>query len=195
MRPAAALIVVFSVLGAHTRAQSSWLPAAVAEGVADGFASQLSDAGIGGSEEERLAKGREVVALLRDRLDELDVEGVLIQAPVLADLALPATGNRYLDTMARIQVCAVFPLLALQESALPPDADVHIVAAMSLMTVTMAVLRLREPFIGAGGTPESMERFLSGSALEPAIERVQTDTTVGERARRECGQFVTSILG
>jgi len=77
-------------------AQSSWLPAEVAEGAAQQLAGRLKEAGLAGQADDAhlLAGARKMVAAMRADLERRGEKGIAELAPSFSGFELPRAGQR-----------------------------------------------------------------------------------------------------
>ena len=112
------------------------------------------------------ASARRLVEVLRDELGALGAEGVLELTPEFPRIALPSAGQRYLDAMARFQLCSLDLMLQLPDPTHRDDPIVRRDATLGLMAITLAVVRLRRPLLALDGSDAGIEAFLTNCAWD-----------------------------
>ncbi|HSM15340.1 MAG TPA: hypothetical protein VLA66_14835 [Thermoanaerobaculia bacterium] len=191
------VVIVSGLVAGAARADEAgeWLPALVAEGAAEQLAGRLGEAGFGVEKPaERAEAARAVVAGLRDTLEAWGADGTLARAPEFPELAVPRAEDRRLDAMARWHVCNLVLFLQLADPALADDVDAKLTGALGLTGVTLAVLRLRQPFLAAGGDARAVEGLLAGPGMEPVLERLQNEAEARGHAETRCQAPVVELL-
>lgn len=183
--------VVWIVCGAATlAAQRSWLPAPVQQGLTKQLAERLT--AIAPGPPSGLAQGAgKVVQSVAQRIDTWTERGVLDRAPTFPRLALPVSDNRYLDALNRYQVCnmALFPQF---ESS--GDATTRREGAFGMTAITMAVVRIREPFVAGGGTDAQMEAFLTSQGMGQVLEGLLAAPDLMTYVAGRCEPVVHDLL-
>lgn len=194
--PALALLLSLPAAGGAAAAQqASWLPPRVAEGAAQQLAERMRLLSAGESDGERvLAGARELVDAIAGVITEWGVDGVLARAPEQTAFEIPSAGDRYLDAMARYQVCNLLLFVQLQDPAFQDDANAKVTSVFGLSAVTLALLSLREPFLADGGDETAIEAHLTGPALEPALAAVQGDPEARASVEERCGKVVVELI-
>lgn len=69
------------------------------------------------------------------------------------------------------------------------------IATYGLTGMTMAIVRLREPYVQEGGTHAALEAALTGSELGSLMEKIQKDENLLLHVERQCQPVVLSLLG
>jgi len=173
----------------------AWLPGAVAEGAAEQLAGRLAEAGFGVERPAaRTEAAQAVVAGLRDTLEAWGADGTLARAPEFPELPVPRVEDRRLDAMARWHVCNLVLFLQLADPAFAEDVNARLTGALGLTGVTLAVLRLRQPFLAAGGDAGAIEKLLAGTGMEPVLDRLQSDPDSRGHAEMQCQAPVVELL-
>lgn len=176
-------------------AQEAWLPPPVAEGMTRQLAERMRTLGEGEPDEERLMAGaREVVGSIAQVLETWGLDGVHERAPSFPTFTIPPAGNRHLDAMARYHVCIMVLYLQFEDPALQSDVNARVTSVFGLTALTMAIVRLREPFVAGGGDDTAIEAYLAGPALEPILAALQTDPEARSAAETSCRPVVVSLL-
>jgi hypothetical protein len=172
----------------------SWLPPPVAEGVAQQLDGRLRRIGDGAAPANALELSRQAVDALRAELEDWGVDGIVERAPDLTRLGVPRAESPLLDAMARYQVCNMALMLTFEEPANGDDAELRRRASVGLTAVTMAILRLREPFHAAGGDDAAIESFLTRAEMEPVLQKLQADAEIRRQTERSCDPIVTPLI-
>lgn len=195
MRRALRIVPVLLLLSPPVGAQEAWLPPPVAEGLAAQLAERMRTLGEGEPDEERLTAGAQgVVGSLAEQLEAWGLDGVHERAPSLPGFTVPPAGNRHLEAMARYHVCIMVLYLQLEDPAFADDANARVTSVFGLTALTMAVVRLREPFVADGGDDTAIEAYLAGPALEPILAALQTDPAARSAAEESCRPVVVQLL-
>lgn len=199
VRSLTAALAALLIAGSSAAQNATWLPPEIAEGAAQQLAERmrLLPELLGGEhpDDERVLVGaRQMIGAIAEVLGSWGSDGVLERAPELAALDVPSTGDRYLDAMARYQVCNFLLYLQLEDPAYNSDLDTRIASVFGLSSVTLTVLSLREPFLAAGGTPAAVEAHLSGPTLEPALQSLRSDADARAAAEADCQPVVAALL-
>lgn len=192
-----AVAIVSGLLAPAARADEAgeWLPAAVAEGAVEQLAGRLGEAGFGVERPAaRTEAAQVVVAGLRETLETWGADGTLARAPEFPELPVPRAEDRRLDAMARWHVCNLVLFLQLADPALADDHNARLTGALGLSGVTLAVLRLRQPFLASGGDGRAIEALLAGPGMEPVLERLQSDAAARGHAEIQCRAPVVELL-
>jgi hypothetical protein len=174
-------------------AQASWLPPQVEQGLANQLAGRLTQVGAVApadplSPSERANK---TVKDLGVYLGSLTDQGAFERAPVFTQIKVPVSGQLHLDAMARYQVCTL-ELFRRFETGTNPGS--RRATALGLTAVTMAVIRLREPFIRAGGNDERIEGFLTGGPMNSLFEQLQAKPDLLAHVERQCEPVLRDLL-
>jgi hypothetical protein len=174
-------------------AQTSWLPPQVEQGLADQLAGRLTLAGPAVPPDpltsaERASKTVEVLGLY---LGSLTDQGAFERAPMFPQLKVPATGQLHLDAMGRYQVCTLELFKRFESGTDPANRRA---TAMGLTALAMAVLRLRQPFMQAGGNDERIEAFLTSKPMENLFEEIQVKPALLTHVQRQCEPVVRVLL-
>lgn len=175
--------------------ETSWLPPRVEEGVAQQLAERMKLLGDGASNDERiLAAARATVAAIRGLLEGWGETGVLERTPDLPALELPVSGDRYLDAMMRFQICNAILMVQLNDPAYQDDQNARVTSVFGLTAITLAVLRLRHPFVAQGRNQAEIEAHLTSPDLEPALEGIQTNPDLRGHAESGCQPVLVELL-
>lgn len=172
-----------------------WLPVAVESALADQLAERFGLLRKGGSQEQ---DDRDEAAAftrsLRDVVAGWGVHGALDKAPSFPDLALPPLDDRYLDAMQRYSICNLLLLRQIVHPDFAEDFNARFTGTLGLTGLSLAILRLREPFIAAGGTDEKIEQAMTRPALEAAGQLIQSDDAARAAAEAACQPVLLKIL-
>jgi hypothetical protein len=181
--------------GALRSQELAWLPPQVAEGAALQLAERMRLLGEAEPDEARLLEAaRRVVGSMVEVLHAWGVDGVLERAPDPPGLEIAAAGDALLDAMARYQICNLLLALQLEDPAYREDMNARITSVFGLSAVTLAVVRLREPFHAGGGDDAAIEAHLAGPALEPLFAAIQQEPQTRARAEEGCEPVVFALL-
>jgi hypothetical protein len=183
--------IVWIVCGAASlAAQRSWLPAPVQQGLTQQLAQRLTAIEPGQPAAQAQGAGK-VVLSVAQRIDTWTERGVLDRAPTFPRLSLPVSANRHLDALSRYQVCnmALFPQF---ESS--GDANTRRGSAFGMTAITMAVVRMREPFVAGGGTDGQMEAFLTSRGMAVVLEGLLATPDLLTYVEGRCEPVVRDLL-
>ena len=176
-------------------AQGSWFTEEMKETVAQQLAVRLGEIALEPAPQSKLTEGaRYAVGLMFQRVTDLGEKELIARAPALAKLKLPATRERYLEAMARYQVCAGVMMLRHQNRKQAQDADARLTAAMGPAALGVATTFLMTRFIAQGGSAAKAEEFLTASAMDAALGRMQDSPALFADTDRECRPLMTVML-
>lgn len=190
-RPASVGAVALVLLFPIAAMAQEWLPRPVRDGLVTQLAERLGAVSEPGDPKAWVDQAGQVVDAVRAQLDDWAVEGTLQRAPIFAGLSFPKHENRYLDAMARYQLCATPMFLQYERST---EARLRRGSAMRLTATTLAVLRLRQPFAEGGGHNQAIEAHLTGAAMERVFEGVQSQPALMEAVNGECDPLVDALF-
>lgn len=177
-------------------AAADWLPAGAEEAMARQLAGRLVEAGLApAGTPEVLTGSREMVASLIATLERWQVAGTLARAPEFPGLELAPAGEAHLDAMARYQICNMVLAIQHADPAFADDVNARLTAALGLTAVTLAVVRLREPFVRQGGTDAQIEAALTSAAHEKILTGIQEDPAVRAHVEKQCTPATVALLG
>lgn len=168
---------------------AQWLPPAVEQGLAAQLAERLAVGGPASSKDA--AAARAVVSSVGKRLGSWTDAVAIERAPSFPQLKLPSAGEKHLDAIARYQVCNMVLFVQFESGA---DAERRRRSALGLTAITMAVVRLRHPFVAAGGSDERMEAFLTGAAMQPVLDAIQQKPELAAHVDRQCASVLRALL-
>ena len=174
-----------------------WMSAAAEEQGARVLAEQMSRLGAAaGRPPELLLDGaRQAVQGVRDRLEDLGVEGVVRLAPAFANYGMPALTHPILTALSRYALCR-FPLeVVAQDATLDKDMPAQRVAAtIGLLWLDAADLYLRFHYQVQGGTEGQIQQQLSLEPIESLAARVQTDAATAQDVASQCGRVLEQFM-
>lgn len=193
---AAAFAATLSAGAPPLVAQSpTWLPAPVEDGAARQLADRLLALGEPTSDAERVLGGaREMVRRMRDAVDGWGADGALRRAPAFADLAVPGAAQPALFAMGSWSICNLDLYLRYDEAIRAGDAGAALAPALGLTAVTMVILRLREPFVAAGGVQPQIEAHLTSPEFEALLASIQGSEPLRAAARDGCAPALRELL-
>jgi hypothetical protein len=186
--------LVWICLSAVAAAQPSWLPPEVEDGAAHQLATRVAEIGAGKTDETRLSGARRLVSQLRERLESWGEKGTVDRAPRFPDLRVPESERPSLDAIARYQVCNMVLMIQLQDPSFADDADAKMTSVTGLTAFTLAVLYLRQPFLGAGGSDEELQAFLTSSSMESVLKKIQTEPGARAQVETQCSPPLQALL-
>jgi hypothetical protein len=172
--------VVLASAAALRAERSAWLPAELERLIAAQLSERLRTASDG---RDPAAVARLATAAMAAKIESWGVEGTLARAPALSQLGVQPLADRHLDAMQRYLICNGPPLLDFEASDPPLDSSIRFSAAILSTGLTLAVLRLRQPFIDAGGTPAAMESAMTRSEIDAPLQKMQSDPAAREPCR------------
>jgi len=184
-------MVALVLLLPMTAAAQDWLPRPVHDGLVTQLAERLGAASEPSDPKPWVAQARQVVEAVRQRLDAWTFAGTVQRAPTFARLSVPKHENRYLDAMARYQLCATPMLLQYERSAEPA---LRRGSAMRLTATTMAIVHLRQPFAEGGGDSAIIEAHLTGTAMERVFQAVQSNPEQMQVLNDECDPLIDALF-
>ena len=188
------MLGVMAVCAGTVAAQAPWLPPQVEQGLADQLAERLAAVNTGKTPDQaaiRQAAGRAVQSMARRLGTWTDVVAVE-KAPLFPQIKWVKGSPRHLDAMGRFQVCnlALFPQF---ESGGDPGSRRS--GALGLSAVTLAIIRLREPFLAGGGNHEAIEAFLTSAPMAAILETVQKQPALQAHVQTQCAPVLRELLG
>ena len=196
MKICAMTILVVSMLAVPVHASEEWLPPPVAEGMAQQLGERMTQMGIGGRDEDHvLAIARQTVTRMRMHLDAWKLSGVLERAPRFPELELPEATNQYVDAMTRYSLCNIVLFRMFVDPTTREDPRAMAISTYGLTGVTMAIVRLREPYVREGGTDAMIEAALTSPELEVLAQRIQEEEDLLRHVARQCDPLVRALLG
>lgn len=170
-------------------AAAQWLPPAVEEGLAAQLAERL--AAVGPASSKDAANARATVSSIGKRIGGWSDAVAIERAPSFPQLKLPIANERHLDAIARYQVCNMLLFVQFESGA---DAGRRRRSALGLTAITMAVVRLRHPFVAAGGNDQRMEAFLTGAPMAAVLDEVQQKPELASHVERQCAPVLRALL-
>jgi len=188
-------LIIVGIVGATATAatQATWLPAPVRQGLVEQLNERMVAIGPGTPKDPAgLAQAMgKVVTAVAQRVDTWAERGVVDRAPTFPRLTVPAAGNRHLDAMNRYQICnmVLFPQF---ESG--SDLQARRTAAFGLTAVTIAVVRLREPYVAAGGNDQLIEAFLTGPPMAKVLDAVLATPDLLAHVESRCEPVIGDLL-
>lgn len=188
------LVVAAIVAVVALPARADWLPAQVAEGAAQQLADRFGALGEVTDREGLVEGTRGIVGAMRGTIDGWGAEGTLERAPGFERFTVPSSGDRWLDAMGRYSVCNLILLRQLEDPAFADDQNARLTSVLGLTSITLAVFRLRDPYVAAGGTQGRIEAYLTSAELEPLFASIQTDAELRADAEARCTPVVVESL-
>jgi hypothetical protein len=177
-------------------AAAGWLPADAEEMLARQLAGRLVEAGLAPGETPEVLSGcREMVGHMILTIEQWQVAGTRERAPEFPGLELPPAGEPHLDAMARFQVCNMMLMIQHRDTAYDDDINARLTASLGLTAVTLAVTRLREPFVRQGGTDAQIEAALTNADFEKVLTGIQEDPAVRAHVEKQCTPVTVALLG
>jgi hypothetical protein len=184
---------MLAVTAAALSAQTTWLQPDLEVVLARQLTSRLSKIGAAPVWEEggisRAARGS--IRILARTLGSWTDAQVVGKAPSFPDITLPRANQRHIDAMARYQVCSVV-LLSQFESG--RDVERRRNGALGVTAMTMAVERLRLPFMATGGTDKDLHAFLTSSPMVSALDDVRKKPELAAHVERQCSPVLQELL-
>ncbi len=189
--------VVISMLvaasGVGVVAQTQWLPPAIEQGLAEQLAGRLT------SIESRPAAdpaavsdtARKTVKGIGEKLGSWTDRVAIERTPAFPQLTVPTANEAHLDAMAGYQICTMALFMRFESST---DAEGRRKAALGLTATTMAVLRLRPPFVAAGGTDQRIQAFLTSAPLGSVLEAMQGTADLLAHVEGQCQPLIRDLL-
>jgi hypothetical protein len=175
--------------------QATWFPPEMEASVVEQLAERLTEIDAGKPAQGRNERARSVIATIRSRIDQWGPATLVARAPKFAELKMPDTPSEHLDAMARYSVCNLELFLQHLQPSNPANISRREEAALGLSAFTMAVFRLREPFLAAGGTDAAMEAFLSDNlALDAEFDRIQSEPALLTHVRTGCAPVLKALV-
>lgn len=177
------LALASSVTGAE--AQTTWLPAEVEQGLVNQLVRRMPKTNPTTAENPERASqiARTLVQGFAKSLEAWTDSLALEWAPTFPQFKLPAANQRHLDAMARFQVCN---LVYLKQFESGKEVDGLRRSSLGLTAMTMAILRLRQPFLKAGGSSEQIETFLTSPPMAKVFDEIQSSADLAAHAEKQC---------
>jgi hypothetical protein len=174
-------------------AQLSWFPPDLELALARQLTSRLAKiAPVPVWEEGGVSGGaRMSIRMLAKILGSWTDAEVVARAPVFPDLTLPLSNQRHIDAMARYQVCSLM-LLSQFESG--KDVEAQRKAALGVTAMTMAVERLRAPYMATGGTARTLNAFLTSSSMVRTLDDIRKKPELAAHVERQCALVLQELL-
>jgi len=189
-----AIGIVALVVGAAAPTWAEWLPPYVEEGAAQQLADRFAMIGEVTDREALVEGTRGILQAMRTTIERWGADGTVERAPTFERFTVRTSGNRYLDAMGSYSVCNLLLLRQLESADFADDRNARMTSVLGLSSLTLAILRLREPFVEAGGTHPQIEAYLTGADLEPVFEAIQTDPEILAHAEERCQPVVVESL-
>lgn len=190
------LVTSWGATAIPLRAQElTWLPAPVEQGAAQQLADRLRAFGDASSDPAALLEGaREMIRSMRDSIDAWGAAGAVDRAPVFQELEVPGAARPQLDAMGRWSICNLDLFLRYEEALQAGDGSAALEPALGLSAVTLVILRLREPFVAAGGQQPEIESHLTSAGFDALLAAIQTDPPLRAQARAGCDPLLRELL-
>lgn len=181
------IVLVVAVPMALTAAEAGdWLPPQVEAGLEEQLAARLA------AEGEAAAPA--AVAGVKTTLEAWGEDGTLERAPRHDELGVPGSENPWLDGIARLHTCNVVLYLRLEDPAFADAEPSRRTSALGLTAVTMAILRLRRPFVAAGHSDAETEALLTGAQMDGVLRALQEERASYTAAWTRCRPLVDALL-
>lgn len=174
---------------------SSWLPPPVEDGAARQLADRLLALGDPSSDPERvLAAAREMLRRMRSVVESWGADGVVRRAPEFAGVATPGASRPELAAMGSWSICNLDLFLLYDQATRSGEPGDALVPALGLTAVTLVIVRLREPFVAAGGTQPEIEAHLTSPEFEALLASIQSSETARSAVRASCDPPLRELL-
>lgn len=166
-------------------AQASWLPAEEEQGLVKQFVGRMPKTHPNVAEDPARAArlASMLIQSLSKHLGAWTDSTALEWAPAFPQLKLPTANQQHLDAMARYQVCNLVYFKQFESSK---DLEGLRRGSMGLTAMTMAVLRLRQPFLKAGGSDERIEAFLTSPPMAKVLDEIKLSADLAAYADKQC---------
>lgn len=175
--------------------EPAWLPAPAEQGAAQQLADRLRAFGDASSDDAALRDGAlDMIRAMRDGIDAWGAAGAVTRAPVFQELQVPGAASPPLDAMGRWSICLLDLMLRYEGALQSGDGGAGLEPALGLSAVTLVVLRLREPFVAAGGRQPEIESHLTSAGFEALLAAIQTDPRLRAEARAGCDPLLRELL-
>jgi hypothetical protein len=156
------------------------------------FASRLARLdGVPRDEASSLSSARRSVQGLARILGSWKDAEAVERAPLFPELQLPLSNQRHIDAMARYQVCS---LVLLNQFETGTDAKTRRIAAFGTTAMSMAVERLRLPFMATGRTDRTLNAFLTSPPMVSAFDDIRKKPELAAYAERQCAPLLQQLL-
>lgn len=188
-----AVAVLVASTAAVISAQGTWLPPEVEQGLVKQLVGRMAKTNPATAEDpERASRtAGSIVQNLAKDLGSWTDSVALEWAPTFPLLRLPTANQQHLDAMSRYQVCNLVYFRQFESSK---DVEVLRRSALGLTAMTMAVLRLRQPFVKAGGTDERIEAFLTSPPMAKVLDEIQLSSDLAAHAERQCQGVLWELI-
>lgn len=184
-----ALVALAAGASARAGDEAVWLPPAVVEGMTEQLAGWLAPTTPG----DPLPAARRAIAEMQRRVDVWGVVGTLARSPEFERLPVPRVEEPHLDAMARYQICNMALFLRFEGQAGGGEPVLERVAR-GMSAVTMAIFRLRAPFVADGGDPADIEEHLTSAGMNPVLEGLQRDPELFAHVESRCAAPLAELL-
>lgn len=174
-------------------AQPTWLPPEVEQGLVKQLAERMAKSNPVTAEDPARASSAasRIVQNLAKDLGLWTDAVALGWAPTFPLLKLPTANQQHLDAMNRYQVCNLVYFMQFESSK---DAEILRRSSLGLTAMTMAVLRLRQPFVKAGGTDERIEAFLTSPPMDKVMDQIQLSSELTAHVERQCQGVLWELI-
>ncbi len=190
-----AMLITMALLILIGLAQGSWFTEEMKEVVAQQLADRLAEIAREPAGDAKLMAGaRYSAGLMFQRVTDLGEKDLIARAPTLAKLKLPAAPDPLLEAMARYQTCAGVMMIRHQKRNASQDADARLTAAMGPVALGVATTYLLTRFSAQGGSIAKAEEFLTSSAMDVVLARLQDSPALFADTDRECGPLMSLML-
>jgi len=186
-----ALVVVMGHAG--VAAQGQWLPPQVQQGLAEQLAGRLASIETGGEASRSVVaeQSRRAVTAIGGVLGSWTDAVVISKAPSFSQLTMPSANEPALQAMAAYQMCTMTQFMRFESGT---DASNRRATILGLTATTMAVLRLRQPFLESGGTMERVEAFLTSDDMAALLKALQTTPALMTHVEQQCQPIVRELV-
>jgi len=186
------ILVAAKIIG--VAAQANWLTPPMEQGLTQQLAGRLASieprppADKGAVSESARQAVRAIGAHLGSWTDAV----VIARAPAFPQLTMPTAKEPLLNAMAAYQMCTATQFMRFE---LDKDSENRRATVLGLTAMTMAVLRLRRPFLASGGSDEGIEAFLTSEPLGAVLEAVQATPALLAHVEGQCRPVVEELVG
>jgi hypothetical protein len=185
------LPLLVAVLVPGVFAQAQWMPPQVEQGLAQQLAGRLASIE-SGDRAAALERARQAVKAMGALLGSWSDAVVISRAPKFSQLAMPVTNEPALGAMAAYQMCTMAQFLRVESGK---DDGNRRATVVGLTATTMAVLRLRPPFLAAGGSMDRVEAFLTSDEMAALLDAIRQKPALLAHVEEQCRPVVGELVG